>query len=398
MPLDLAQVAAQIEGLTAKLKAEEKGRAERLGRALELLHSVDTDSLREKVSASTTTWLVAGLTGVMTHCHKAPPLPAEFTVIATDGSHIDVDRHTSVRCSLINIGSVIIHYGENSDALLENKASLFFGDDLVVGCGGREELLEGALLGVKRSVEELRAVARIAEEVPPERPTLALLDGSLILLGLAAREFEGPRSYVREELLERGYLEALDRMKYLSESRAFVLGSYISFPRSTEVVNVLRVALCPHDPADCDRYCGGGGQRECDAVAGLLDRDLFRALLGYSERSPVFVSGSRFVQKHYGAHQVHFFYLKLDEEIARVEIPQWVAHDSELVDMVHCFVLDQCQRGHGYPVTLMEAHEKAVVTTADRERFWQLVELALAEEGLNVGSSGKRQSKVLRWV
>jgi len=398
MPLDLAQVAAQIEGLAAKLKAEEKGRAERLDRALGLLHSVDADSLREKISASTTTWLVAGLTGAMTCCHEAPPLPAEFTVVATDGSHIDVDRHTSVRCSLINIGSVIIHYGKTPDALLENEASLFFGDDLVVGSAGREELLEGALLGVKRTVAELRAVVKIAEDVPSERPTLALLDGSLILLGLAAREFEGPRSYVREELLERGYLEALDRMKRHSENRALALGSYISYPRSTEVVNALRVALCPHEPADCDRHCAENGQRECDAVAGLLDRDLFRALLGCSERSPVFVSGSRFVRKHYGAHQVHFFYLKLDEEIARVEVPQWVADDNGLVDLVHCFVLDQCRRGHGYPVALMEAHEKAVVTAADRERFWQLVELSLAEEGLSVTGSGKQRSKVSRWV
>ena len=398
MPLDLAQVAAQIEGLTAKLKAEEKGRAERLERALGLLHSVDADSLMEKVSASTTTWLVAGLTGPVTGCHKAPAIPSEFTVIATDGSHIDVDRHTSVRCSLINIGSVIIHYGKSPDALLESEASLFFGDDLVVGTGGRAELLEGALLGVKRSVAELRALAGIAEEVPPDRPTVALLDGSLVLLGLAAREFEGPRSYVREELLERGYLDALDRMKRLGENRALALGSYISYPRSTEVVNTLRVALCPHDPADCDRHCPGDGQRECDAVAGLVDRDLFRSLLCCGERSPVFVSGSRFVRRHYGAHQVHFFYVRLDEEIARVEVPQWVADDDELVGLVHCLLVDQCQRGHGYPVALMEAHEKAVVTAADRERFWQLVELSLAEEGLSVTASGKRRSKVCRWV
>ncbi len=398
MPLDLAQVAAQIEGLAAKLKAEERGRVERLEHALRLLHSVDADSLKEKISASNTTWLVAGLTGVMTRCHEAPPLPTEYTVVATDGSHIDVDRHTSVRCSLINIGSVIIHYGESPDALLQNEASLFFGDDLVLGFGGRAELLEGALLGVKRSVAELRALVRTAEDIPCERPTLALLDGSLILLGLAAREFEGPRSFVREELLERGYLEALDRMKRHSESRTLAPGSYISYPRSTEVVNALRVALCPHEPADCDRYCSEDGQRECDAVAGLLDRDLFRALLGCGERSSVFVSGSRFVQKHYGVHQVHFFYVKLDEEIARVEIPQWVADDDELVDLVHGLLLDQCRRGHGYPVALMEAHEKAVVTAADRERFWQLVEISLAEEGLSVTGSGKRKSKVSRWV
>lgn len=104
------------------------------------------------------------------------------------------------------------------------------------------------------------------------------------------------------------------------------------------------------------------------------------------------------MQRHYREHQVHFFYLKLDEEIARVEIPSWVAENSGLIDLVHSLVLDQCQRGHGYPVALMEAHEKAVVTNADRERFWQLVELSLAEDRLYVRSSGKSQSKRLRWI
>jgi len=84
--------------------------------------------------------------------------------------------------------------------------------------------------------------------------------------------------------------------------------------------------------------------------------------------------------------------------MARVEVPLWVAERDELVDLVHALVLDQCRRGHGYPVALMEAHEKAVVTTADREQFWQLVEIALAEDRLTVRSSGKKKSKRLRWV
>jgi hypothetical protein len=46
----------------------------------------------------------------------------------------------------------------------------------------------------------------------------------------------------------------------------------------------------------------------------------------------------------------------------------------------------------------MEAHEKAVVTAADREQFWELVELSFFEDGLKFESSGKRRSKRLRWV
>jgi hypothetical protein len=399
MPLDLSQVTTQIEGLAAKLKAEEKESGKRLERALKLLHAADVASLKQKIASSKTSWLVAGLTDGLAQHYEAQPCPAAFTVLATDGSHIDVDRHSSVRCYLINIGSAILHYGENPDALLSSEPALFFGDDLVLtDNAGREELIEGPLLGVKRSVAECQALAEIAHELCGERPVLALIDGSLILWGLAGRDFEEAKGYVREELLDRQYLGALDRIKRCRENATLALASYISFPRSTDVANALRVALCPYDPADCDRYCRGVSQRECDAIAGIQDHDLFRHALGYGERSPVFLSSSRFMQRHYGEHQIHFFYIKLDEEVARVEIPQWVAEDEESVNIVHSLVLDQCRRGHGYPVALMEAHEKAVVTGADREQFWALVELCLAEDRVNIRNSGKSRSKRTRWV
>jgi len=104
------------------------------------------------------------------------------------------------------------------------------------------------------------------------------------------------------------------------------------------------------------------------------------------------------VQKYYGEHKISFFYLKAGDEIARVEIPQWVAERDELVDMVHALALDQCRRGLGYPVALMEAHERAVVTAADREAFRLLVERAMAEVGIDVQVSGKSRSKRTRWV
>jgi len=397
MPLDLAQVVSQIKGLAARLKAGERERGERLERALTLLSTADIEPLRSKTAASKTTWLVAGLIDGLDLRHEAPPRPSEFSVIATDGSHIDVDRHNSVPCCLINIGSVLLHYGENPDADLSSEATVLSGDGLFIvdPVGGREEAIEGPLLGVKRGVEELSALARLAHEQAGERPTLALVDGSLILWGLAGQAFH---EFVKEALLEKEFLRVLDSLRGLSASERFAVASYISFPRSADVVNALRVALCPHEIPDCDRFCPRGRQRECDAIAGVQDRDVFDALLGPGERSATFASRSSIVRKHYGDHEIHFFYLKVDGEVARVEVPRWVAESDELVGLVHALVLDQCRRGHGYPVALMEAHEKAVVTTADRERFWELVELSLFEDGMELESSGKSRSKQTRWV
>jgi len=395
--LDLTKVAAQVGGMVTRLKAGSKERQEHLQFALDALHNkaTDLDYLKKKIALSKTTWLVAGLVDGLDQHYPPPPLPSEFTVIATDGSHIDVDRHKSTRCYLINIGTAIIHYGVHPDALLDSFPQLYFGDeDLVITpAKGREQLIEGTLLGIKRSVEECHHLAKLAADLPQSSPTLALLDGSLILWGLEAYP-----EFVTEELLDKGFLTYLEDIRKLNKDRKLALASYISFPRSTDVVNALRVALCPYEMPDCDRYCPSNRTRECDMVAGVQDRELFSDLLGYGERSALFFTQSSVVRKHYGEHQVYFFYVKLGEEIARVEIPQWVAKDESLLNLVHSLVLDQCQRGLGYPVALSEAHERAVVTTADREEFWQLVESLLVEEKMPTPTSAKSLSKRTRWV
>ena len=176
------------------------------------------------------------------------------------------------------------------------------------------------------------------------------------------------------------------------------LASYISFPRSTEVVNALRVALCPREILDTD-YCGECETRECDTIAGIRDRDLFMDILKPGERSALFISGSRFVRDYYTEpHKIFFFYLRVDDEVARIELPRLVALDESLLNLAHSLIFDQCQRGQGYPVALSEAHEQAAVTAADRENFWQLVESALVSEHLPSLSSAKSQSKRSRWV
>ena len=130
----------------------------------------------------------------------------------------------------------------------------------------------------------------------------------------------------------------------------------------------------------------------------MQDRELFINLLAQGERSALFISPSKIVGRHYGAHHIYFFYLRVDDEIARIEVPRWVAMDENLLNLTHTLVLEQCQRGHGYPVALSEAHEKAVVTNADKEQFWQLVESSLVDEKLPGLSSAKSRSKRTRWI
>ena len=388
--------------MVAQLKASSEQRQQKLRKALDTLgKTTDLDLLKKKVALGKTSWLVADPVDGLDQHYAAQATPAEFSVAATDGSQIDVDRHQQARCYLINIGCAVLGYGSNPEAALDSYPRLCSDEqDLFMAPpegGGRAQPIEGALLGIKRSVDEYRHLARIMAELPPAMPALGLIDGSLILWGLVSQDYP---EFVVEALLDNGFIRYLDDIRKLSRERRLAIASYISFPRSTDVVNTLRVAICPHDVPNCDQYCADitWGKRECDAVAGVQDRELFSGLLADGERSALFISRSSIVQKRYGSHRVYFCYLRVGDEIARVEIPEWVAVDKERLELAHALVLDQCRRGHGYPVALSEAHELAVITGADRINFQHLVEMLMAEEKIAATTSAKSQSKRTRWV
>jgi GNAT superfamily N-acetyltransferase len=401
LSLDISRIAAQVAAMTTRLRDGLQQRRQRLDKALAVLgdESIDLDELKAKIARSRgkTTWLVADIADSLSRSYPPPAAPSDFSVLATDGSHIDVDRHQPTRCFLINIGGVKLSYGDNPSAELGSIPCLYSTDEELVlrsPDGSREQPIEGALLGIKRGVEECRRLAEMAAELTPEVPALALVDGSLILWELASKD--QPR-FVVEELLDNGFLRYMEELRQLGCGRPLALASYISFPRATDVVNTLRVAICPAEVVDTDR-CKACETRECDAVAGVRDRDLFIQILADGQRSPLFISQSFILDKYQGDQRVYFFYLRVDEEIARIEVPRWVALDARRQGLVHSLVLDQCRRGQGYPVALSEAHEQAVLTAADRESFRQLIELSLTEEHLPTTTSAKSRSKKTRWV
>ncbi len=366
------------------------------------------ETLRRRIAAALdrkVTWLVAGSLdapeAALSERHPAPAAPADHVALATDGSQIDIDRHGPAHCFLINIGGARLRYGSAPDADLFSQPRLYSGEELAVrdpDGGPREQAIDGTLLAVKRSVMECVALEERLKKADPSVPLVALIDGSLVMWELSGQRYP---DFVRAHFLEEGLFPALDQLYEAAQTRPLAFGSYISRPRSTEVVNILRLARCPHQGLEthgCDHFCGTGGvgKKECDEVAqGLADRDLFEERLGPGERSATFISQSPIV-KRYGRHRVCFFYVNVGGEMARVELPEWVAWDPAAVSLLHAVVLDQCRKGQGYPVALQEAHERAVVTAADRRYFWELVRATLDAGGGSSGGSLKAQSKRVR--
>jgi hypothetical protein len=176
-------------------------------------------------------------------------------------------------------------------------------------------------------------------------------------------------------------------------------------PGSQELVNALKLGLCPLAAADCDRCpwktdslpsaergLWQGSGLPCGGIEGVTDAVLLRQVLEPGERSPVFRSSSKILEE-YGPHHICFFYLHAGPEIARLEIPAWVAEDPELLDLVHSCAFDQAQKGQGYPVSLSEAHERAVVRNADRESFYRFLEETFVKNDIRAGISTKSLKK-----
>ena len=356
MPLNLNRVSAQVEAMGVSLQSQSAQRLRHIEQAVNALHSIGEDAR-----------------------YPSPVSPAGYRTIAVDGSHIDVNRHMPVRCALINISKVVLQYGASAGARLESYPKLYASpEELFIRDpnGTDRRPLEGALMGMRRTVEEAVALAELAEDTLDDTPTLALIDGSL---GLWDPAFSTYPDYVHQSLLARGILAALDRMRALAAQHPLSLAAYVSLPRSTTVLNTLPL-----------------GHLNRDEVSQLTDRDIFQQVLSEGERSSLFENTSSIVREYYGGHAVYFYYLNTGDEIARVEVPAWIAQGEAMLGMSHALILDQCSKGFGYPIAIMEAHEQAVIGGAERETFHQMVEDALAQRHLPVYTSQKELSKRLR--
>ena len=88
-----------------------------------------------------------------------------------------------------------------------------------------------------------------------------------------------------------------------------------------------------------------------------------------------------------------FVYLHVGDEIVRIEIPAWIAQDSELLTRALRIVRDQSIKGNGYPIALAEAHEQAVVNTADRQFFFEMLYKMAVNENYRLHASQKSLKK-----
>ena len=402
MPLDLGETLTQLDQMAQHLGNTRTDRTGRLAAFVAAASQVSLATAKEKTRYEPgRPFLAAQVTDALIGSHSPTAPPRDWCVASVDGSHIDVDRHLPATCHLVNLGGCLLTYGSHPDAQFFSRPHLATDPvDLYLtnpANPAQEEPVTGPLLGLVRTVQELKRLVQMVEECPPDLPTLALIDGSLVLWGLSG---QGYRPFVRDAIIGHGLLAALDRLRELSQRRIVTLAAYVSLPRSTEVVNAVRCCFCTQDPLQCRDSCSNrrSVHKPCDMANDILDREMFQLLLNPGFRSPLYLTNSSVSREYYGEHQVYFYYIHGETEIGRVEVPQWVANDENLLALSHTLILDQCKRGQGYPVAISEAHEQAVITGSDRQIFKQMVTETLERQGLPAYTSEKERSKRTPWV
>lgn len=389
--LDHIATKQQINLMVRDQRSGQRATGNKLERAYQEARrwTVDWQILAEKVGRSKPAWLTAEIVEPVTIQRSKPERPAEITVVATDGSQLFPDRHEVAACYLINIGIIVFHYGTGERPILTSKPTLFYAEDeLFLEWNGKRTPVNAEMVGVRRGIMELESLSELTDKIPsPRRKAVALSDGTLIDWTL-----EGKPDDFRNDMLKRT-LAAFDRF----EKADVPVAGYISSSNSADVVNALRVGLCPEDvvPAceSCPQRALHPDSPPCTAVEGVYDRALFgRILKKPGDRSVIFGSTSE-ILKEYGRHRIFFFYINVGFEIARIEVPEWVARDAEKMNLVHGVICDQVEKGKGYPIILAEAHEKAVVRGGDRELFYSLLSETYVRGGVRSEISRKNISK-----
>jgi hypothetical protein len=329
-------------------------------------------------------------------CINISTPPTQHTVLATDGSQIAPSHHEIAYCYLINVGRVMIHYGQSLQPLLDSIPEVFYlAADLYES--RKWGINTEEWMGNKRTVAEAVVLADLGydwvnppfdpDNVTPRAaqvPMLAMVDGSLVYRFLEELPVDA-----RDSLLDP-MMTAWEKLRSIK----IPMVSYLSASRSIDTLNLLRLLSCTFPEPDCMSYCGNFDKPPCQVFDGLRDTTLWLDRLEPGQRSCVWQSKVRVMDFYPEEQRIHFCYLHVGTEIARVEMPQWVAADSEMLDRALGIVLSQVQKGQGYPVAIAEAHNYAVVRGADRTSFFSLLEREMLKAGLkNVGVSYKERRK-----
>ena len=350
--LDISKLLLQLENAKESLFLENKDdRGWLYNHWIELCK--DTELLI-KVLSKKYSLLVPFWKGEFSYIQKIQAFDQNYDFLAVDGSQVYYDRHQGPGCYLINIGSCFLSYKKPiSQVQLTSNPFVF----VVM----QDQEKDNGFVDLSREHQELKAALSISQQVYTENtPFLCCFDGSLIFWAL------DPQKEQDQQFLT-AYLAILEAFY----QKGIPYAGYVSYPSSRDLINVLKLYAVGFQDAQLDSIPA--------SLGGLVDTDLAEWYLPEGHRSQLFESKAALCYLYPAHLKPYFCYMNVGKEIVRIELPAWIAKDSDKVMLICSILYDQALKGRGYPVGLFEAHEQAVIKQQDRQYFYHALQMIGAQ-------------------
>lgn len=312
-----------------------------------------------------------------------PATLSNYAVLAVDGSQIYPDKHlVGIDCFLIHVGACFLVYGtQGSLARFWTEPFVYTPDQFI----HLQTPFGAELADMVREEHEFASLVQYCQKAEQEMkeklPLIAFFDGNLLFWHM-----EHKSEQVRKTFINR-YMSFLDD---LYKKRIPVAG-VLSNAHFSDVMNLVRAGAKGN--MGLKKYSWHQTLENICNEQDYSDAQLLLTILQPGQRTTVFYA-QHALCRYYPPHLVPcFFYLHVGSEVVRIEIPQWVADDQALVELVCNVCLDQCQKGYGYPLALAESHAHAVIGGADRDLFFHLLFKKASEHNVSLSYSQKKLKK-----
>ncbi len=383
MSVDFQQIYRQVRNLGDTAIRQQALVTEKRALAQELLEAYATAyaDLQQKVTrvvrqADPNLRCAVPFREPLTAAFPRPEHPDNVVAIAADGSQINPDRHAAVEFSLINVGAVTMELGRVSAPQTYVQGQLMYADQMYTETG---RLTDGTL-ALMRDLSERSFLLDLAASFEHHQ-VITFTDGPLELWG--AKDVGGASQFQKNL---RQYLRILHELR----KRKVVTAGYIDKPGANMAVRLLEVMMTPEEKL--------AEIRSQFPLRYVTDEFLYSDLLPRHHRSAIFKLQSSSAADYGEALNLYFFYLNVGRQgqpdLARIEIPAWVADDTAHVDALHAVLVQQCEilGSRAYPYLLHRAHEAALVSRDEKEQVNTMIELELRRRGVLPGRVSPKQA------
>ncbi len=211
-----------------------------------------------------------------------------------------------------------------------------------------------------------------AEGIIYAKPPIALFDGSLIV----------SFAQTMQSALRSRYIRAVVALLQTSRETRIPLLGYIDSSKARDLAVMLHAAF---------------PEKQLPKSGRISDAQLLQPLMRWGDATIPFLSARGDVLGGYAGEQVAFQYLRAaqDRPPARVEMPEWVMREG-LEDYCLNILRAEIIIGGGYPYALETADALAVISLADRERFYGILQKYMEQNGIALSFSRKSLSKSRR--